>query len=332
MVGNKGRMEDLVLADGPLEVDEELHNLLIAYFLDNLDNPEQFAFTFSNGDLSLNPVYRFVSGVFESPDTFHENAANIAQHLYEVSQHPNIKAGDLYVAHFSGIAFENRIVEGLGIFKSETKDTYLKLTRKSRTFNLNADKGTNIRRLDKGCLVLRTDEEAGFKILIVDHLNAGEAMFWREDFLKVKPWSDAFYHTRNFLDLTHQYLAEEMEEEFKVTKADKIDLLNRSVDYFKRNEQFDQRAFETEVLADANVIESFRKFGENYKESHDLDIVDNFEISANAVKRQARIFKSVLKLDKNFHVYIHGNRELIERGYDEIMGKHFYKLYFDRED
>ncbi|NJM25594.1 MAG: hypothetical protein HC859_08990 [Bacteroidia bacterium] len=50
----------------------------------------------------------------------------------------------------------------------------------------------------------------------------------------MKPWSDSFYHTRNFLNLTKQYLADEMQEEFKVTKADQIDLLNRSVDYFKK--------------------------------------------------------------------------------------------------
>ncbi|NJM25595.1 MAG: hypothetical protein HC859_08995 [Bacteroidia bacterium] len=86
------------------------------------------------------------------------------------------------------------------------------------------------------------------------------------------------------------------------------------------------------MLADANVIESFRNFEKSYRDNNDIDIADNFEISAQAVKRQARIFKSVLKLDKNFHVYIHGNRDLIERGFDEVAGKHFYKLYFDREE
>jgi len=63
----------------------------------------------------------------------------------------------------------------------------------------------------------------------------------------------------------------------------------------------------------------------------DAQIADNFEISAQAVKRQARVFKSVLKLDKNFHIYIHGSRELIEKGYDEAMNKHYYKIYFDEE-
>ncbi|MES1226514.1 MAG: nucleoid-associated protein, partial [Bacteroidota bacterium] len=48
-------------------------------------------------------------------------------------------------------------------------------------------------------------------------------------------------------------------------------------------------------------------------------------------KKQAKVFKSVLKLDKNFHIYIHGRRDLIEKGIDEITGKKFYKIYFEEE-
>ncbi len=58
---------------------------------------------------------------------------------------------------------------------------------------------------------------------------------------------------------------------------------------------------------------------------------DEFDISGAAVKKQQRVFKSILKLDRNFHVYIHGNREMIERGYDEERTMHFYKLYFEEE-
>jgi hypothetical protein len=43
------------------------------------------------------------------------------------------------------------------------------------------------------------------------------------------------------------------------------------------------------------------------------------------------VFKSILKLDKNFHIYIHGRQDLIERGFDEAKGKHFYKVYFEQE-
>jgi len=33
---------------------------------------------------------------------------------------------------------------------------------------------------------------------------------------------------------------------------------------------------------------------------------------------------------KNFHIYIHGRRDLIEKGTDE-SGKKFYKIYFEEE-
>ena len=61
-----------------------------------------------------------------------------------------------------------------------------------------------------------------------------------------------------------------------------------------------------------------------------VDLEDRFEISADAVKKQARVFKSVLKLDKNFHIYIHGDREKIERGVDD-SGRKYYKIYYDQE-
>ena len=48
------------------------------------------------------------------------------------------------------------------------------------------------------------------------------------------------------------------------------------------------------------------------------------------MKKQSRAFKSVLKLDKNFHIYIHGDRELIEQGGDKD-GRKFYKIYYEDE-
>ena len=61
-----------------------------------------------------------------------------------------------------------------------------------------------------------------------------------------------------------------------------------------------------------------------------MQVQGNFEISAHAVKKQARVFKSVLKLDKNFHIYIHGDRNKIEHGVDE-QGRKFYKIFYEQE-
>ena len=41
---------------------------------------------------------------------------------------------------------------------------------------------------------------------------------------------------------------------------------------------------------------------------------------------------SVLKLDKNFHIYIHGDKKLIEKGFDDGKAMSFYKVYFKEEE
>jgi hypothetical protein len=328
-IGNPTNSESLRLSEAPLALnDEKIHELLRTYFLSNFTVPEFFKFTFSNEDFLLNPLYKFAEDIFQNPDTFHDNSINIAKHLYDATQHPNIKAGELYVAFFESVQVHEEYVDAIGIFKSENKDNFLKL---SYQFEMEADQGINVKKLDKGCLILNSQQDDGFKVLIVDNVNKSDAQFWKHDFLNIRQRSDAYHHTQNFMQLTRQYVAEQLEEEFSVSKADKIDLLNRSMEFFKSKEEFSKAEFETDVLANTDVIESFRNFGNNFMETNQFDVIDHFEISAQAVKRQAKVFKSVLKLDKNFHIYIHGNRELIEKGFDEVTGKHFYKLYFDAE-
>ena len=50
------------------------------------------------------------------------------------------------------------------------------------------------------------------------------------------------------------------------------------------------------------------------------------------MKKSSRSMKSVIRLDKNFHIYIHGGEGLIKKGYDEKTGMAFYQLYFKEED
>ena len=59
---------------------------------------------------------------------------------------------------------------------------------------------------------------------------------------------------------------------------------------------------------------------------------DQFDISKQAMRKSSKVFKKVIKLDDNFHIYVHGRRELIERGFDEEKGQTFYKIFFDQEE
>ena len=89
--------------------------------------------------------------------------------------------------------------------------------------------------------------------------------------------------------------------------------------------------FTNEVMQAPELIDTFKDYKQQYEQEFDITIADEFNISDNAVKKQARIFKSVIKLDKNFHIYVHGSRQNIQKGYDEDTGMHFYQLFYNEE-
>ena len=261
----------------------------------------------------------------------HEQSTHLAKHLYNQSVHPKIKNGEFYVVYFKDCILNEETLDAIGLFKSENKDTFLEIKQIVDGFDIEDRRGININKLDKGCLIFNTKKEDGYILSIVDNTNKGnEAQYWKDDFLGVSILNNDFHQTNQFLGITRQFVTNQLDEAFEIERADKIDLLNRSVEYFKKHETFDKQEFEEEVFADNNVIEAFHKFDQTYRQDNEIDLSDNFGISNQAVKKQARIFKSVLKLDKNFHIYIHGNRELIEQGIDE-NGRKYYKIYYEQE-
>lgn len=334
-VGNKLLDEHLSLSEHSLKIDDEvLDNLLMNYFLKPFEKVNEiYRFDHPNGDLNLNEVYHFAEIIFTDKDTFHENSRQIAKHLYDISNHPKIKSGELYLCYFTGLQIEGESLDAIGIFKSESKEPYLKVIQKSKEFEINYEQeAINIKKLDKGCLIFNTEKEAGYKVAVIDQTNSTEAAYWIDDFLKLKIRNNNYTQTNTVLKVYKDFVTNQIDEEFEISKTDKIDLLNRSIKYFKEKEHFDLDEFSNEVLAHEQGIESFKRFKKNYEDEFETEIGDSFLISDTAVKKQARVFKSVLKLDKNFHIYIHGNKQLIEKGYDEQMKMSFYKVYFKEEN
>lgn len=331
-VGNPTRGEQLSLSIMPLTLNDELvRSMLVKYFLHGFNEYEQYRFTHLS-EVGLNEVYHYVQQIFANPDTFAQSSALIAQFLYSKSTHTRVKEGELYVALLHEVPFENDFVTALGIFKSETKEPFLKVFPHGQNLEVSAEEGININKLDKGCLVFKTQEADGYRVCVADNTNKNnDAQYWVNDFLQVAPIANEYRQTGQFLQLCREFATGEMPENFTITKQDQIELMQRSLDYFKTKEQFDYSEFTQEVIHHPEVIEQFAQFKDQYAQARQVEWDDSFDIDLNAVKKQGRIFKSVLKLDKNFHIYIHGRRDLIERGFDEEKGKHYYKVYFEQE-
>jgi hypothetical protein len=329
---NKAAGEPLQISKEPVDTEnQEVKSVLLSYFLTSFQQTETYNF-WHPSDIALNEIKHYADQIFDAPEDILQHSISITRNLYDATDLPNIKSGELHVAYFKNIMVDQFVVDAIGIYKSENKETFLKIKEAEKTFSIEADEGINPSKLDKACLILNLDADNGYRVMVIDKTNkGGEAQFWKDNFLKVRAASDDYHHTQDYLSMYKTYVVEQVPSEFEVTRVEQIDLLNKSVNYFKKNEQFNREAFEDEVLKVPEVIESFRKYEQQYKDERELSFDHDFNISTNAVKKQSRVFKSVLKLDKNFHVYIHGNKDLIEKGFDSGMGMHYYKIYFEEE-
>lgn len=331
-IGNKSREEEINLSKSELSIDDSVKELLVKYFFSSFKSEEYYTF-YHQSDLNLNEVFTFVSKIFENKNELYEQSVNLAHHLYEQSLHPKIKSGEFYVVYFKSCVWQGEELEGIGLFKSETKETFLKIIPTSDSYKLETSDGTNMNRLDKGCIILNTEKDRGYVVAVVDNLSRGnDALYWKDDFLKVKEREDNYYHTQNLMKMYKNFVTEKLPDEYEVTKADQVEMLNKSVKFMKEKDEFQLEEFTNEVITQPELIDSFNVFKKQYEEEQDLQISNEFEISDKAVKKQQRVYKSVIKLDKNFHIYIHGNREYITKGYDEKTGMHFYQLFFKEEN
>jgi len=336
-VGNGAAGDVLETSSAPVEVDaEEARAALLHFFLAPFREAAGFNL-YHPADLKLNEVAHFVGEIFADPAALHTQSVRMAQHLYDITALPQIKSGELHVAYFTGCPVEGRMVDAVGIYKTETRSKYIKLSGDGRRgFHFQPDEGLDPDRMDKGCVIFNVDAEKGYRVHVVDRTAKGSggeggAQFWKDTFLKVRAAADDYHATEDFMQMSKLFIEQQVPQEFRVDRTQQLAMLSKTAGYFKGADAFQREDFEREVFPDTGVRDSFRQYEKQYTADRDLRFDEGFGINEAAAKKAARGMKSVLKLDKNFHVYIHGNRDLIERGYDEETGLNFYKIYFEEE-
>ena len=331
-VGNKYENENIHFSHSPLIIEDPTVRIpLLKFFTSPFKSSEYFNF-YHEIDINMNEVFTCVSKIFDDPEILLEQSINLAKHLYEQSVHPKIKSGEFYVVYFKNCMIDGNTVDAIGLFKSENKEIFLQIHTANDGFEIESQQGININKLDKGCFIFNTDKENGYVVAVVDNTNKGvDAHYWIDDFLHVRQRQDEYYNTHNVMSMYKTFVTKELPQQFEVTKADQAELINESVKFFKEKDTFNLDDFGAEVLREPEVIKSFNDFSNKYQQDKEIELSDNFTISDSAVKKQARAFKSIIKLDKNFHIFVHGNNQYIKRGYDEATGMHYYQLFFKEE-
>ena len=330
-VGNKGLGEVLEINPNQVEfLDDFTKETLLQYLVSSFKTDIYYQFK-SKNELSFHDVHSYVSELFGHRADFIEYSKKFAQHLYDQSMHPKIKGGEFYTCYFKDCVVDGELCDAIGIFKTENKDTYLKVNDQ---FQIECDNGINVKKLDKGCLIFNTEKDKGYKVSVIDNNNkvAECSLYWLEDFLNVKLKENAYYHTTNFIDACVGFCEEVLTEENNVSKENQMMMLNKSVSYFKEKDKVNVKDFEKEVLIEPEVTKSFEEYRKDFTERMGLTSVDEFDVSATAVKKNQKHMRSIVKLDKNFHVYIHARHDYVERGFDEEKGLKYYKLYFVNEE
>ncbi|MBR5784590.1 MAG: nucleoid-associated protein [Bacteroidales bacterium] len=330
-VGNK--LEDeMIVSQNLLELTEEMEAVLLQYIFSGFKAKEYYNLH-SDDDMRDNAVYASVETIFDNPDSFYEQSVEVAKYLYSQSESPKIKSGKLMVVHLENVLVDGQLHEAVGFFKIESSVQYMKLLLDNDNYGVSVDEGIALDKMDKGCLIFNAEREKGFWVAVSESIRkSADATYWIDMFLQARQREDEYFQTQNIMTLCKNFVTEQLPEEFNVTKADQASILSKSVQFFKENDTFDMETFANEIMPDSDVVESFKNYKDNFEQETEMTIEDNFEISENAVKKQSKNFKSVIKLDKNFHVYVHGDTKFLEKGFDDEVNMNYYRLYFRDEE
>ena len=313
----------LNLSSKPIELEENILDLLTGFFLKPFKDENFFQLNNPRSELA-----GMATKIFQDPGSLHLSSVRLAEMLLQRSTNSAIKTGEFFVVYMKDCLLEDELVDAVGLFKSESKDTYLKVFPDNEVFHLESDQGININKVDKGAIIFNTEPENGFLIKMVDRTNSQEAKYWSEGFLDLKAREDNFHYTQNYIQMCRDFALEELETS---NKGEQVGLVSDAVNYFKENDHFDRGEFEQQVIREPEIIEAFEGYSKNYESENQLNTVDDFDISPQAVRYSKRSIRSVIKLDKNFHIYVHGKRERIVKGFDEEKGLNYYQVFFEEE-
>ncbi|WP_340063796.1 nucleoid-associated protein [Ascidiimonas aurantiaca] len=334
-VGNKSRNESVFLSSEPYPLNDEISAVLKEYFFKSFREKEENYFRFVHEvDIEFATLFPIVTDVFKDPSVTHENSKKIATHLFEQSNHPHIKSGEVYIAHFTDVIVDNEKTNAIGIFKSELKHDFLQFEEKATHLEIVIQQGINIHKLDKGCLIFNLNKEEGYKILSIDS-NRYDTKYWLENFLGVDALTDENFFTKKYLKFCQDFAKDVVRP--AEDKKEEVMFMNRAVNHFAKNDTFEETNFLNEVMDNPDLIPEFKHYKVEKGPKYSIEDVSNFPIANKAVSDARKKIKNVINLDTHIQIKMdfvnpESAEKFVEKGWDEERQMYYYLVYFNREE
>lgn len=334
-VGNKSRNEAIFLSETPYGLNDEIMPLLKEYFFKSFREKEENYYQFAHEvDLEYNEMFNFATEVFTNPSSIHDVSKKITNHLFEQSNHPHIKNGEVYVTYMTNVSIDNNVVDVVGIFKSELRTDFLQFEEKNNNLEMILQEGINLNKLDKGCLIFNYKKEEGYKILTIDS-NRYDAKYWLEHFLSVDAFQDENFMTKKYLKFCQEFAKEVV---FPAEdKKQEVMFMNRAVNHFAKNDEFEETAFLNDVMDNPDLIPEFKSYKADRGEKYSIEDVTSFPIANAAVTDARKSIKNVINLDTNIQIKLdfinpESAEKFVEKGWDEEKQMYYYLVYFNKEN
>ena len=334
-VGNKSRNENIFLSGEPFQLNDEITPLVKEYFLKPFrEKEENYYQFFHETDIEFNELYNLANQIFDKPADIHEVSKKITTLLFEQSSHPHIKSGEVYIAYFENMLLDNEKISAIGIFKSELKQDFLQFQEKGSVLEMNIQQGININKLDKGAIIFNKNREEGYKILSVDS-NKYDTKYWLENFLGVDVLADDNFYTKKYLKFCQNFAKDVV---FPAEdKKQEVMFMNRSVDYFAKNDNFEETAFMNSVMDNPDLIPEFKNYKTEKAPKYKIEDLTEFPIANTAVTAARRSIKNEINLDTNIQIKLdfinpESAEKFVEKGWDEEKQMYYYLVYFNKEE
>ncbi len=331
-IGNQTIGTDIEYSKVAINIeDEAVSATFLNSCLDVFKEPIFYKFNDDSLATDGNIVMNECENVFNGESEMYEASIHITRQLYNKSVKSNIKQSYFALLHILDLMVDDELVDGILMCKFEIQEAVYTFENIEDVINMTETYGYIPSRLDKISLVLNTNAEDGYKLLNIDKTNfGGDAKYWKDEFLNIGLIGSDYTYTTDYMKVTGNFLKARKPLEEILEKGAEMDVLGRSADYFKKNKSFDEREYKNEVFQNPQLIEAFDDYKTNWMEKSRRPMAETFDLDTIAMKKNESIFKSVIKLDKNFHIYVHGDRNKIQKGIDE-EGKKYYVLYYNEE-